>query len=322
MNVLITGAAGFIGKKLAERLLRSGTVLGRPLAELVLFDVVTPETKADAKIRCETGDIGDEAVIAKLFDRPIDAVFHLAAVVSAAAEADFDLGMRVNLRGTQLLLEAARQAGNAPRFLFASSCAVYGGTLPEVITDLTHLNPQSSYGAQKAAGELLVNDYGRKGFVDSRSLRLPTIVVRPGRPNKAASTFASSIVREPLKGETAVCPVEPSTAMYVLSPRRVVDAMMSVMELPADALGSNRSLLLPGRTMTVGEMLDALGRVAGTSAVARVQFQLDPAIQRIVSSWPARFNAERARSLGLRADDSLDDIIRQHLEDEHGGRSP
>ena len=320
MNVLITGAAGFIGKKLAERLLQSGKVLDQSRDELILFDVVASDL-AGPKVRVETGDIGDEAVVAKLFDRPVDAVFHLAAVVSAAAEADFDLGMRVNLRGTQLLLEAARHSNSTPRFVFASSCAVYGGALPEVVTDLTHLNPQSSYGAQKAAGELLVNDYGRKGFIDSRSLRLPTIVVRPGRPNKAASTFASSIVREPLKGETAVCPVDDSTAMYVLSPRRVVDALVHALELSPGAIGTQRSLVLPGLTMTVREMLGALARVAGEDAVARVEFQPDAAIQRIVSGWPARFAAERAGALGFKADASLDDIIRQHLEDEHGVRS-
>jgi D-erythronate 2-dehydrogenase len=241
-------------------------------------------------------------------------------VVSAAAEADFDLGMRVNLEGTRLLLEAARQKGNRPRFVFASSCAVYGGELPPTITDETHLTPQSSYGAQKAASELLVNDHGRKGFLDSRSLRLPTIVVRPGRPNKAASTFASSIVREPLNGEEAVCPVSRETAMYVLSPRRVVDAFIRAMELPAEALGSNRTLLLPGLTMTVAEMVEALERVAGAKVASRIRFERDPQIERIVHSWPARFAAERARGLGFERDSDLQEIIRQHIEDERGGR--
>jgi nucleoside-diphosphate-sugar epimerase len=190
--------------------------------------------------------------------------------------------------------------------------------MPPTIGDDFNLTPQSSYGAQKAAGELLVNDYGRKGFLRSCSLRLPTIVVRPGAPNKAASTFASSIVREPLKGEDAICPVDQQTGMYVLSPRRVVDAFIRAAELPDDALGQTRSIVLPGLTMTVAEMLEALEKVAGKAAVERVHFQPDPVIQRIVAGWPARFTAERARSLGFEADTSLEAIVRQHLEDEHG----
>lgn len=319
MRVLITGGAGFIGRKLAHWLLADGRLLGHEITGLTLFDVVAAEGFSDPRVTVEAGDIGDAAAVDRVVALGYDAIFHLAAVVSAAAEADFDLGMRVNLDGTLNVLAAARRLGTKPRLVFASSCAVYGGALPDVVTDDTPLTPQTSYGAQKAAGELLVNDMGRKGFIDSRSLRLPTIVVRPGRPNKAASTFASSIIREPLKGEEALCPVPAGTAMYVLSPRRVVDAFVRAIELPAEALGTNRTLLLPGITMTVAETIAALERIAGKAVTSRIRLQVDPVIDRIVQGWPARFATERAPGLGFRADTSMEEIIRQHIDDELGG---
>ncbi len=225
MHIVITGGAGFIGKKLAAALLASDGIAlegqpKRPLERLTLFDVVEAAEglPADTRIRTIAGDITDRAQIDELISEDVDAVFHLAAIVSANAEADFDLGMAVNLDGTRHILEACRRLGSTPRVVFASSVAVYGGDMPETGYDDLFLNPQTSYGAQKAAGELLVNDYSRKGFVDGRALRLPTIVVRPGKPNKAASTFASSIIREPLAGEPAVCPVSRDSVMYILSP--------------------------------------------------------------------------------------------------------
>jgi nucleoside-diphosphate-sugar epimerase len=316
MRVLITGGAGFIGSKLAQRLLERGTLLDRPITALTLFDVVAADGPADPRVTVAAGDIADAATVERVAAPGCDVVFHLAAVVSAAAEADYDLGMRVNLTGTLNVLAAARRLGTRPTLVFASSCAVYGGALPETVTDSTPLTPQTSYGTQKAAGELLVNDAGRKGFVDARSLRLPTIVVRP---NKAASTFASSIVREPLKGEAAICPVPPETAMYVLSPRKVVDAFVRAAELPAEALGTDRTLLLPGMTMTVGGTIAALARIAGATVTARIRIEPDPLIERIVLGWPARFDARRAPALGFEADESIDAIIRQHIEDEVGG---
>ena len=319
MRVLNPGGAGFIGRKLAQRLRARGELLGQRITALTLFDVVAADGFEDPRVTVVAGDIGDAAVVERVVAPGFEVIVHLAAVVSAAAEADFDLGMRVNLDGTRHVLEAARRAGTCPRLVFASSCAVYGGEMPEVITDTTPLTPQTSYGAQKAAGELLVADMGRRGFVDSCSLRLPTIVVRPGRPNKAASTFASSIVREPLKGETAVCPVPPATAMYVLSPRKVVDAFVRAVELPAAALGTNRTLLLPGITMTVGGTIEALERIAGRAVTARIRLEVDPVIERIVLGWPARFRAERAAALGFTADESIEEIIRQHIDDELGG---
>lgn len=321
MRVLITGGTGFIGKKLAQRLLERGRLQERSLERITLFDIGHGEgLPTDPRLELRTGDITRPGVLVDLLRPGYDAVYHLAAVVSGAAEADFDLGYAVNLDGTRHLLEAVRAFDRKPRLVFASSVAVFGGDMPEVIRDDTHLTPQTSYGAQKAAGELLVADYHRKGMLDGRSLRLPTIVVRPGKPNRAASTWASSIFREPLAGQEAVCPVAEDAAMYVLSPRRVVDALVHAMELPSEALGMTRSVTLPGRTFTVAEMADSLRRVAGDTVVQRVRWEPDPLIRKIVAGWPSRFETPRAERLGFSADRSLDEIVRQHIDDELGGR--
>ncbi len=325
MRIVITGGGGFIGKKLARALLDRGQLAGadgaaQTIRELVLFDVVEAEgLPDDPRLRTVAGDITDPAEVRRVIEPGTDGVYHLAAIVSGNAEADFDLGMRVNLDGTRHVLEACRALGTTPRMVFASSVAVYGGDMPTVLDDDTILIPQTSYGAQKAASELLLNDCSRKGFVDGRALRLPTIVVRPGKPNKAASTFASSIIREPLAGQEAVCPVEPDAAMYILSPRRVVEARIRAFELPAAALGVTRMLTLPGITVTIGAMVDALREVAGERVANRITWQPDPLIQRIVAGWPPTFDARRARSLGFVADDDFAAIVRAHIEDELGG---
>ena len=325
MRVLITGGTGFIGKKFAAALLREGGLAldggeARRIEQLTLFDAFPGEgVPTDPRVGVVTGDIADPGVIGPLAAEA-DLVWHLAAIVSSNAEADFELGYQVNLDGTRVLLDALRATSRRPRVVFASSLAVYGGDMPPVITDQTHLTPQTSYGAQKAMGELLVTDYSRKGFVDGRSLRLPTIAIRPGKPNKAASTFASSIIREPLAGQEAVCPVGRDAAMYYLSPRKVVAAFLHAMRLPESAWGATRALVLPGITATVGDMVDALGRVAGEAAVRRIRWEPDPAIERIVRGWPSRVAAERARSMGFEPDASFDEIIRIHVEDELGGR--
>jgi D-erythronate 2-dehydrogenase len=324
MHVVITGAAGFIGKKLAGALLAPGALeagSGRHAIErLTLFDVTRAEgLPEDARVTSMAGDITDLAEVHRAIRDDVDGVFHLAAIVSANAEEDFDLGMRVNLEGTRNVLQACRALPRPARLVFASSVAVYGGDMPDVLDDGTILTPQTSYGAQKAIGELLLNDYSRKGFVDGRALRLPTIVVRPGRPNRAASTFASSIIREPLAGQEAICPVGRGAAMYILSPRRVVDALIRAFELPPEAFGMTRMLTLPGITVSIGEMVDALREVAGERVAERVQWQPDATIQKIVAGWPTAFDARRARAMGFAADRDFAEIIRAHIEDELGG---
>jgi nucleoside-diphosphate-sugar epimerase len=323
MRVVITGGAGFIGQKLARALLRRGKLHNsqgqeQAISELVLFDQVATgiESENNISVTSVSGDIADPAAIKQLLGDATGSVFHLAAVVSAAAEADFELGMRVNFDGTRILLEACRQLPLTPRLIFTSSVAVFGGELPRLIRDDTYAVPQSSYGSQKVMGELLVNDYSRRGYIDGRAVRLPTIVVRPGKPNKAASSFASSIIREPLQGLAAVCPVPAETAMFILSPRRVIDALIHAHELDAAQLGKSRIINLAGLAVTVGEMIDALRRAGGESAAAHISWQDDPRIGAIVGSWPAYFETVRANTLGFVADRSIDEIVAAFIEDE------
>ena len=245
-----------------------------------------------------------------------DVIYHLAAVVSSAAEADLDLGMRVNFDATRALLEGCRAQGlSATRLVMASSVAAYGGDLPEVLDDMTALHPQNSYGAQKAMSELLVNDYSRRGLVDGLVLRLPTIVIRPGRPNAAASSFASSILREPLNGEEAVCPVPTDLDLFVMSPAKVVEALIHGAEVPGEALGPFRAFMLPGITVSVAEMLEALREAAGEEALALVRHEPDARIAAIVGSWPARFTNERARRLGFQSDKNFREIVEAFLDE-------
>ncbi len=323
MKVVITGGAGFLGRRLAHRLLQRGTLTNaRGEAEaidtLVLFDTVLAELAqlSDDRLQVLTGDITDGEVLAGVIDARTASVFHFAAVVSAAAEADFDLGMRVNLTGTLAVLDACRALAHAPRVIFTSSVASFGGDLPDVVDDTTPLTPQSSYGTQKAMGDLLINDYTRKGFIDGRVLRLPTIVVRPGAPNRAASSFASGVIREPLTGVDAVCPVTPQTRVAILSPRRAVDALVHAHELPAEAWGSHRSLNVPALSVQVCEMIAALQRVAADRRLGRIIWEHDAEIQGIVGGWPGRFTSERALRLGFETNASMDEIIQAFIEDD------
>jgi nucleoside-diphosphate-sugar epimerase len=322
MNVLITGAAGFLGQRLARALLaqsRLTTPDGRPVVidQLRMLDVAAGAGLDDPRARWVAGDLADESVLSAVVDERTAAVFHLAAVVSGGAEADFELGMRVNLDGTRRLLDVCRARGHRPTVVFASSVAVYGGDLPPVVTDGTRLTPQSSYGTQKAIGELLVADYTRRGFIDGRALRLPTISVRPGRPNLALSSFASGIIREPLNGESAVCPVAPETVLWLLSPATVIDCFVHAHNLPGDRLGHDRSLILPGLAVSVADMVAALARVAGADVAARVRWERDPRVEKVANTWPGRLDDTRARALGFPVDTDFDTIIRQHIADAH-----
>jgi nucleoside-diphosphate-sugar epimerase len=318
MKVVITGGAGFLGQRLARELLRRGTLRGadgvpQAIERITLVDVAEGAL-ADERLRSVVGDIADPAVLADAVSPDTQAVFHLAAVVSGQAEADFELGMRVNLDATRALLERCRALPSAPRVVFTSSVAVYGPAAQ--VDDATALRPQSSYGIQKAIGELLLADYSRRGFVDGRCLRLPTICVRPGKPNKAASSFVSGVIREPLSGVDSVCPVDPSVRVWLLSPRRAIKCLIAGFELEAQRLQGNRSINLPGLSVSVAEMLQALERVAGPAARRHVRMERDPAIERIVASWPGAWDARRALALGLQGDESFEAIVRAYIQDE------
>ncbi|QSR44528.1 SDR family oxidoreductase [Aeromonas dhakensis] len=302
MQIIITGGGGFLGQKLARALLHSSL----PFSELLLVDIQEPPPLADPRVRCLQADLTAPGVAESLISERTAVVYHLAAIVSSHAEQDFDLGWQVNLDTTRSLLEACRHTRPGIRFIFTSSLAVYGGPLPELVNDGTALTPTSSYGAQKAMGELLVNDYSRKGYVDGLALRLPTICVRPGKPNRAASSFVSSIIREPLQGENALCPVNPELRLWLSSPATVVANFLLAATLPR---GDARSINLPGISITVGEMLTALTQAGGQAARDRVQFAADPAIERIVASWPGRIDNQRATALGFMADRTFAEII-------------
>ncbi len=321
MEVLITGGAGFLGAKLARQLLARGTLAGpsgqpEKISRITLLDQVAAQGFDDPRIAVMTGDAADPAVIAKALTPSVQSVFHLAAVVSGEAESDFDLGMRINLDATRILLEQARKNGNRPRLVFTSSVAVFGGDLPPKVLDTTPATPQGSYGAQKAMCELMVTDYSRKGFVDGRSLRLPTVTVRPGKANKAASSFASGIIREPLNGVVSVCPVPPETKVWALSPRSTVHNLIHAHELDSAAFGSAGAVNLPGLTTTVGEMVAAMGRVAGADTMKLVEWKEDPVILKLVRTWPGDFVTTRAEKMGFVHDATFDDVVKAYMEEE------
>lgn len=312
MRVVVTGGGGFLGLRLARALLSREDV-----SRLVLFDTAfPPQLPEDPRLEAVRGDIADARALAAAVTLDTAAVFHLAAVVSGAAEADFDLGYRVNLEGMRLLLERLRGCARPPRVVYTSSVAAFGGELPPVLDDATTPHPQTSYGTQKVIGEYLLADYTRKGFVDGRALRLPTVVVRPGKPNAAASSFASAIIREPLAGIDYDCPVGPQTAVWLLSPRRVVEALVLAHDSPPEVWGVDRVVNLPGISATVAEMVGALARVAGARVAARVRYAPDPRIQAIVRTWPARFRTPRAFAMGFRADPDVETVIRDYIADE------
>ena len=320
MHIAITGAAGFLGQRLAQQLIQRGELRQQSITQLTLIDQVeAPSPSAGAiTVVSRAVDITQPYALDEVLDQRPDVIYHLAAVVSSAAEADLELGMRVNFDATRALLEGCRARDlRDTRFIMASSVAAYGGALPEVLDDMTALHPQNSYGAQKAMCELLINDYSRRGEIDGLVLRLPTIVIRPGRPNAAASSFASSILREPLNGEEAICPVPTTLEMFVMSPGKVVDALVHGAQVPREALAPFRAFMLPGITVSVADMLEALRTAAGEQALALVKHAPDPRIEAIVASWPARFETAKASQLGFVGDDDFTQIIDSFMAEQH-----
>lgn len=312
MNIVVTGGAGFLGQRLIRALLHPDASDLLPDGARVLSLDLMPCPLDDPRLLSHAGDIANPARLEALIDADTGLVFHLAAVVSGQAEADFDLGMRVNLDATRTLLEVCRHRARSPRLVFASSLAVFGGELPPQVGDTQAAVPQSSYGAQKAIGELLVGDYSRKGFVDGRICRLPTISIRPGAPNAAASSFASGIIREPLQGLPSNCPVPLDTRLWLSSPDRVIANLLHAARLDAAALGAQRTLNLPGISVTVAQMLDSLERLAGAQARALVTHQADPRVAAIVCSWPSDFELHRALALGFLGDVDFDAVVAAH----------
>jgi nucleoside-diphosphate-sugar epimerase len=325
LHVLVLGAAGMVGRKLSERLLRDGRLGNREISRMTLHDVVAPTKPTDAAIPISivTSDFADPGTAAPLVAHRPDVIFHLAAIVSGEAELDFDKGYRINLDGTRMLFDAIRLAGGGykPRVVFTSSIAVFGAPYPDAIGDEFFQTPLLSYGTQKAIDELLLADYSRRGFMDGIGIRLPTICIRPGLPNKAASGFFSNILREPLAGKEAVLPVSEDVRHWHASPRSAVGFLVHAATMDSAAAGARRNLTMPGLSATVGEQLAALKRVAGEKVAGRIRRKPDAFIMGIVDGWPRNFEAKRARQLGFTtAEKSFDDIIRNHIEDELGGK--
>ena len=328
MNIVITGGAGFLGVRLARTLLQHGSLSlgGAPaqtIQQLTLVDRVAPpaDLRADPRVRVVEGDLVDllEGSAQQVVPQDAAAVVHLASAVSGECEADFDLGMRSNLRAGMLLLERCRALGTQPLLVFSSSLAVFGSTaeqpLPEVVTDTTLPTPQNSYGIQKFVLEQLVADYTRKGFLRGRNVRLMTVSVRPGRPNGAASSFLSGMIREPLAGERSTCPVPPDTLVALSSPARTVEGLIRALQTGDQEWGPRTALNLPALTTTPAQMAAALEKVAGPAAASLIDWRPDPAIARIITSWPARMDSARARALGLVADADFETIVRDYVRE-------
>ncbi|MEO7390574.1 MAG: D-erythronate dehydrogenase [Ramlibacter sp.] len=329
MNILITGGAGFLGARLARVLLERGHISiaggsARKIENITLADRAEPpaDLAADPRVRAVVGDLNAQIATKSIPAPGTDIVFHLAAAVSGECDADFDLGMRRNFDATRGLLDACRALGNKPMFVFASSLAVFGNLpgqpLPNLIEDFTLPTPQSSYGIQKFIGEQLVADYGRKGFVNARSARLMTVSVRPGRPNGAASSFFSGMIREPLAGVSAQVPVPPETQHAFLSPRLTTEALIRVAEVADAEWGPLTAINLPAMSATVGEMAAALERVAGPAATALLDWRPDPAILRLVKTWPGNVASARARALGMKSDETFEAIVRDYVSENPG----
>ncbi|WP_431284602.1 D-erythronate dehydrogenase [Humitalea sp. 24SJ18S-53] len=318
MQITILGGAGFLGARLAARLAQAGHLGDRAITGLTLFDLALPKAPQGAAfpIRCLAGDIADPTSVAAAIPQGTGLVVHLAAVVSAAAEADFDLGLRVNLHGTLAVLAACRALRTPPRVVFTSSVASFGGGQDVVLADDARQLPGNSYGAQKAMGELLLQDASRRGMLDAVSLRLPTVIVRPGRPNKAASSFVSSILREPLLGLQTSLPVPESFGVWICSPNRAIDWFLHAAAMDTGPLGIDRGINPPGLRVTAGQMLAALEAVGGPAARALVRAEPDAAIAAIVGGWPAEFAATRARRLGFSQQEDVETLLRAFIAED------
>jgi nucleoside-diphosphate-sugar epimerase len=323
MHILITGAAGMIGRKLIERLSVDRALNGQPIERLTLLDVVAPARPAGFSdhVKTRTGDLADPAVAAKAISERPDVIFHLAGVVSGEAEVNLEKGYHVNLDGNRALLEAIRTTGDGykPRVIFTSSIAVFGAPFPQAVPDDFHLTPLTSYGAQKAMCEQMLADYTRKGILEGVGIRLPSIVVRPGKPNKAASGFFSGIIREPLNGEEAQLPVADTVVHTHASPRSAIGFLIHAVGLPRDKIEPRINLTMPGVCCTVAEQIEALRRIAGDNVAARIRREPDELVARIVDGWPQRFDPRRAIELGFRAETTFEEIIHVHIEEDRGG---
>jgi D-erythronate 2-dehydrogenase len=324
MHILVIGAGGMLGTKLSNRLARDGMIYGRQISKITRHDIVLAPAPPQSNFHISTliGDVSAMAEATSVISEKPDVIFHLAAIVSGEAEADFDKGYRINLDGARNLLEAIRAVGGGyrPKFIFTSSIAVFGAPFPEAIEDEYFTTPLTSYGTQKAICELLISDYSRRGIIDGAALRMPTVCVRPGKPNKAASGFFSNIIREPLVGLEAVLPVGEDVRHWHASPRMAVGMLLHAAEMDLSKMGARRAISMPGVSCTVAEQIEALSKIGGPECVKLIKREPDATIAKIVSGWPQKFEARRASSLGFVADKNFEDIIRVHIEDELQGK--
>lgn len=318
MRTLILGGGGFLGRRLAKELIQNGGLVQGELTHLTLVDVAFPEDMPqDPRLECIAADFSDEAVISGILRHQPDLIFHLAAIVSGEAEKNLDLGMKINFHASLQLLELCRKLAIHPRIVFASSCAVFGGDVTKVVLDETSPKPRSSYGSQKAMVELLMNDYSRRGFVDARSIRLPTIAVRPGKANAATSSFVSAIIREPLHGKSASYPVPAETSVWIQSPKRVIQNFIHAANIDEKLLGDDRIINLPGLTVSIQEMINSLGQITNPAVTKLISYEPDAFLQRIVLTWPPHFDTPRAKALGFVSDTSAEEIIRTYIDEEN-----